>query len=274
MPELPEVETIARGLAPELAGRTVVAVELRRPASVQGDAALFRATLPGSRIADVGRRAKLLLVRLDRPAGGRTLAFHLKMTGRCYLPEPDAAPGKHAHLVFALDNGRSLFFEDARTFGYCRLFGPGELEGWDFYRTLGPEPLEIGAAAFAALFAGRRGRIKALLMDQTVLAGIGNIYADETLFRAGIRPDTPADRVPAKKLKSLHGHVQAVLAEAIAACGSSISDYRDAHGNAGAFQNTFQAYGRAGAPCVRCATPLVAIKVAGRTSTYCPHCQR
>ena len=166
-----------------------------------------------------------------------------------------------------------------RKFGLVQALTPGELAELPFYRGLGPEPLELDAPGFLRCFrnthgtANRKGRIKALLLDQRILAGVGNIYADEALFRAGLRPDTPAERIPDSRLVLLHASLQAVLREAIAACGSSIRDYRTAQGSAGAFQKCFRVYGRGGQPCLSCGTPLQRGTVAGRGSVWCPACQ-
>jgi len=277
MPELPEVHTIARGLERQIVGQTIALVDVKAPRAVHGDPAVFSAALAGRRVASVGRRAKLLLLDFSPPL---TLAVHLKMTGRLYVPARDAQPDKHTHIVFHFENVGTpsapdrLFFHDVRKFGYCRLFAAGELTQWEFYRRLGPEPLELAPAAFPELFAGRTAAIKALLLDQRVIAGVGNIYADESLFRAGIRPDARASTISHARRLALGAALREVLTAAIAACGSSIRDYRDASGNAGAFQNSFQVYGRAGRPCLVCGHTLAAIKVAGRTSTYCGRCQK
>ncbi|AGW14601.1 bifunctional DNA-formamidopyrimidine glycosylase/DNA-(apurinic or apyrimidinic site) lyase [Megalodesulfovibrio gigas] len=272
MPELPEVETIARGLRPALEGRGIVSLDIRHAGSVRGglDAKTLAATVPGRRILAVSRRAKLLLLTLSDDL---ILAFHLKMTGRLHLPAPDELPDRHTHLIFHLDNGGRLFFMDMRKFGYCAALTAGQLQAFPFYAALGPEPLETSPEDLAGRLKGRRGRIKALLLDQTVLAGVGNIYADEALFRAGLRPDAPADAVSASRKIGLMTHVRAVLQEGIDSCGASIRNYVDARGDAGAFQNTFNVYGRAGQPCPRCAASLEKMTVAGRTSTFCPRCQ-
>ncbi len=335
MPELPEVETIACGLRPQLAGRRIVSVSVRNAGTVQGDAAAFARCVPGRVITGVGRRGKLLLMELapldgpdatdggasgvamagadassetppdaadlmachdasgkvagsgasgtmgasgtDGTGGNRVphlLGVHLKMTGRLFVYGPEVAPNSHTRVVFGLDDGNRLFFDDARKFGYVRALSEADLATWDFWRSLGPEPLEIAAPDFATLFRGRRGRIKALLLDQTVIAGIGNIYADESLFRASIRPDAQAGELSPERLRVLHGHLVDVLRESIAECGSSIRDYRDAHGDAGAFQNRFRVYGRSGQPCVACGRTLTTGKVAGRTTVFCERCQK
>ncbi len=269
------MHTIACGLEPETAGRVIQAVDILWPGSVHGPVTAFQDALAGASVVSVGRRAKLLLFHLEG-AGGAPLvmAAHLKMTGRFFFPEGGPTADSHARVVFRLDNCRELVFHDMRKFGYVRLFTPGQLQEWDFYKNLGPEPLELDAAGFLDRFRNRRGSIKALLLNQSVIAGIGNIYADESLFRAGIRPDAQANQVSEARLKRLYTAVQDVLQEAIAACGSSIRDYRDARGDAGAFQNSFRVYGRKGLSCPVCGRALHGVKVAGRSSCFCPLCQR
>ncbi len=212
------------------------------------------------------------------------LAVRLGMSGKLWMAVPGTEPEKHTHVLFDLggtgghgrepDRGIRLFFIDPRTFGSMRAIPGGGLDAWPAFAALGPEPLEVGPEDFAARFAGRSGKMKALLLDQNVVAGVGNIYADESLFRAGISPEARADRVSEARLVRLHAALQEVLAEAIAANGSSIRDYRDAHGDSGAFQNAFRAYGRHGQPCLACGTKLTKTTVAGRTTTYCRKCQK
>jgi len=288
MPELPEVETIARGLRGVLAGRRISEVSTPGEHALRykdHDAARFRSRVQGARILGVGRRGKLLLLDLEPAAAAAplTMTVHLRMTGRLFIPAPglgagcapELATSPHAHVVFRVDGLEApLVYHDVRKFGWVLALTAEELAAWPFWATLGPEPLELDAARFAALFRHRKGRIKALLLDQKVIAGIGNIYADESLFRAGIRPDAPADRLGGGALERLHGSLQEVLREAIAACGSSISDYRTASGDAGAFQNSFQVYGRGGECCLRCGEVLQRTTVAGRTSVFCPCCQK
>ena len=294
MPELPEVETIARTLAPQVEGRRIVACEILNPTTFEGPIPLGKVV--GGRIGHPGRRGKLLLLPLVSgaeqpwvpdpvcPSGALAkhlssgpervtgIGFHLKMTGRLFVYPAGTQPEKHTRLLFDLDDGSRLFFDDARKFGYVRVLSPRTIADWDFWRKLGPEPLEMDADAFAARFAGRRGAIKALLLDQSVLAGCGNIYADESLFRAGIRPD--AQLVAPERLKRLHAALCEVLRESIDACGSSIRDYRTARGDAGAFQNAFRVYGRSGRNCLECGTALESCRIAGRATVLCPHCQR
>ncbi len=273
MPELPEVETIARTLEPQIRGRRVERVELLHRGTLDGRIGL--AFVQGCTVTGTGRRGKLLLIHFASESGKpQGLAFHLKMTGRLFVRGPEASPEIHTRAIFDLDNGNRLFFDDCRKFGYVRVLTPESLASWSFWHRLGPEPLDMGPEAFAALLSGRRSRIKALLLDQTVIAGIGNIYADESLFRAGIAPASPAGVLSEVQLYWLHTALREVLLESIAACGSSIRDYRTAYGDAGAFQNSFRVYGRAGSPCLSCGTKLHTCRVAGRTTVFCPRCQK
>ncbi|MDY7001609.1 MAG: bifunctional DNA-formamidopyrimidine glycosylase/DNA-(apurinic or apyrimidinic site) lyase [Thermodesulfobacteriota bacterium] len=271
MPELPEVETIVRGLGSELERVRISSLKLLYPGAVPKDRAAFKRQVPGRTITRVLRRGKLLLIELSPPL---YLAFHLKMTGRLILAGKNEDPDKHTRIVFQLANKKKLFFKDMRKFGYCRAFSRKGLDEWGFYATLGPEPLEIGTDEFVSLFSGRRARIKSLLLNQRVIAGIGNIYADEALFRARIRPDLSAADLDQQKLIQLCRSTREVLSEAIAANGSSIRDYQDPFGRPGSFQDNFKVYGKSGRPCPVCGTALSRSKVAGRTSTWCKHCQR
>lgn len=271
MPELPEVETIAQGLGREIAGAEIESVEVLHPCAVDGAPEDFARRLAGARINGVSRRGKVLIIHLGPDL---VMAVHLRMTGRLVIARDDVAPGKHTHLVIRLSDGRKLLYSDVRKFGSCRAVSPRELSKWAFYSTLGPEPLEISDQEFAGLMEGGKARIKSLLLDQKRLAGVGNIYADESLFRAGLRPDARAGDISGERLKRLHKCLVEVLTEAIAANGSSISDYVDSGGNAGSFQNDFRVYGRAGEPCKICGTSLSKCKVAGRSTTFCSRCQR
>ncbi len=272
MPELPEVETIAAGLRRVLPGRTITGVViLGAHLCPSRESKTHLENLPGRRIQAIRRRGKLLLLELN---DNGTLAVHLRMTGRIGLMPAGRAPEGHVHLLLDLDDRTTMFFQDQRKFGTCRFFGAQELEAWPFYARLGPEPLEISAEQFIARARPKKSRIKALLLDQQFLAGIGNIYADESLFRAGIHPAAAARTLSSARLRKLHAALRDVLTEAIAAGGSSIRDYRTAAGLVGAFQNTFQVYGRKDLPCIRCGRLMQSAKVAGRTSTFCPFCQQ
>lgn len=282
MPELPEVETIARTLAPQVLDRVISAARVLLPKTLEAGHALVPELFPGARIHAVRRRGKLLLMDLAASGGEKAthiMAFHLKMTGRLFVHPADAAPLKHTRMVFDLAGTAAaaparLFFDDARTFGYCRLMRPEDLSQWSFWAKLGPEPLTLEPEVFAAALAGKRGAVKALLLDQTVVAGIGNIYADEACFRAGVNPSAPAMSLSGKQKTLLLDSVKAVLRESIEECGSSIRDYRDANGDAGAFQNLFRVYGRAGQACLACGAALEKCVVAGRTTVFCPRCQK
>ncbi len=288
MPELPEVETVARTLAPEVEGRVIRRVSLLNASTLDGPLPLE--AVRGGRLMTPGRRGKLLLLPLEfsaHPGKLRCsacaavesgagcditgLGFHLKMSGRVFVHPEGTPPGRHTRLILDLDDGSRLFFDDARKFGYVRVLSPDSLAAWPFWNRLGPEPLDMDGEAFATCFLGRRGMVKSLLLDQTVIAGCGNIYADESLFRAGIRPD--AQDLSRERLLGLHEALRTVLLESIEACGSSIRDYRTARGDAGAFQNAFRVYGRSGKTCMICGTPLETCRIAGRTTVFCPQCQ-
>lgn len=280
MPELPEVETIVRTLAPQITGKRISATAALLPKCLQAGHSLLP-MLVGARILRIFRRAKLLLMEVETPAPDSApllLAFHLKMTGRFFVHPEGTSPLRHTRLVFDLDDGSRLFFDDARTFGFCRVMRPEDLNAWPFWQRLGPEPLNRPAADlaghFASAFAGRRAAVKALLLDQTVVAGIGNIYADEALFQAKIRPDRPASSLDPSDRERLAVSLQDILNLSIQECGSSIRDYRDAHGNAGAFQNSFAVYGRKAGPCFSCGSLLESCRIAGRATVFCPKCQR
>jgi formamidopyrimidine-DNA glycosylase len=268
MPELPEVETIARGLHTLVQGRRIEDAQLLTPGILRAGGT---ESLPGRTITLVSRRAKLLRLHLDH---GGPLVFHLKMTGRVWVAGPGLPLPKHTHLVCGLDGGDRLVFEDTRRFGYCAVFGPGERESWDLFARLGPEPLDTCADDLARRIGSRRACVKALLLNQTVLAGIGNIYADESLFAARIHPASLAANIPETKRLQLARELRRILLEAIAAGGSTISDYRNAYGKSGIFQDSFQVYGKKGEPCPACGRPLRAMQVAGRTSTHCARCQK
>lgn len=287
MPELPEVETVVRGLAPHVIGRTIQDVDVRYPGCLlpadgksrlnRGDAGAFRAATIGRKILNVRRRAKNIVLDLSPGENGPLhLLAHLKMSGALWVPPQtalaDAEADTHTHLLFALSGSVHMHFRDPRKFGYVLALTPQELE--DRLKSLGPEPLELSPQAFAKRAAGRRRQIKGLLLDQSFIAGVGNIYADEACHRAGIRPDARVEKLSSARLAKLHQAMQDVLAKAIAENGSTFRDYVNAHGEAGAFQNLFLVYGRAGKPCLGCGHTLASAAVAGRTTVYCPQCQK
>lgn len=263
MPELPEVETVARSIAP-LVGRRIVSAEFRCQRILRGsDPEQMAAGIEGRKIAAVHRYGKFLLVSLR---GGGYLVIHLGMTGRLLL---GGLPGKHTHAILTLDRGL-LLYDDPRQFG-CFQYSA---EFPERVRRLGPEPLEIPVDEFVAGLRRRKTRIKALLLNQRFLRGMGNIYADEALFRAGIHPLAIASRLRGDRARRLHQAIGAVLREAIDAGGSSISDYVDAEGRKGFFQFSHRVYQRTGEPCLVCRTPIRRILVAQRSSHFCPKCQK
>ena len=267
MPELPEVETVRRTLATVVEGRTIAAVSFAWPRTCAGDPRTTEARLAGQRIERLERYGKYLLFRLRRNRSDSLLVVHLRMTGNLII---DGAPGEFTRASMSLDNGTTVVFQDIRKFGRWewseRL--PARLA------SLGPEPLEIGRDEFADRLRSRRARLKALLLDQAFLRGLGNIYADEALFRARLHPLRSADGVGPRKARDLHEAIQAVLRDAIAAGGTSIRDYRDSRGVEGGFQRRIRIYGRDGEPCVNCGTRVRRVVVAQRGTHFCPRCQR
>ena len=267
MPELPEVETVRRTLAPVVEGRTIAAVSFAWPRTCAGDPRATEACLTGQRIARLERYGKYLLFRLHKGGSDSLLVIHLRMTGNLLV---NGAPGEHTRASMTLDDGNAVVFQDIRKFGRWewseRL--PARLAA------LGPEPLEIGSDDFAARLRSHRARLKALLLDQEFLRGLGNIYADEALFRARLHPLRSADGVGPRKARDLHGAIQAVLRDAIDAGGTSIRDYRDSRGAQGGFQRRIRIYGRDGEECVTCGTRVRRVVVAQRSTHFCPRCQR
>jgi formamidopyrimidine-DNA glycosylase len=313
MPELPEVETIARGLARRVSGDTIESIWLgQKPEPLKSSAREIAATLEHSRIAAVRRMGKHIVFELETTRVERTLLsakgrhsktqrpeskvdspqrslaphaeadegvcptqpsqaqwiVHLGMTGRLQVCEPQADILKHTHAILKLASGKELRFVDPRRFGRMSVAHAGGFE------TGGIEPLEADLNRFLALFRGRKTPIKSALLNQKLLRGVGNIYADESLFRAGIRPRRRASTIARDQLARLLTSVKEVLREAIALGGSSISDYVDSDGEDGFFQLQHRVYGREGEPCLVCATPIKRVVIAGRSSHYCPRCQK
>jgi formamidopyrimidine-DNA glycosylase len=275
MPELPEVETTARTLRPDLTGRTIVAVRgIDYPPLVEPLApGSFAQRLVGQRIEAVGRRAKLVLLHLGN---GEVLSIHLRMSGRLCVRPTEELPAPHTHAVLDLDNGRALHLRDPRKFGRMRLFTAEEFVAMGL--RLGPEPIMEGftvAVLAARLHARRRARLKAVLLDQRFLAGLGNIYADESLFRARLHPLRPAGSLSPEETARLHHAIQSVLSEAIAAEGTTLGDmgYLFGEGRSGSFAERLCVYGRQGEPCPACGAPIVRQVIAGRSSHFCPRCQ-
>jgi formamidopyrimidine-DNA glycosylase len=276
VPELPEVETVAADLRPELVGRTIVACDLRFPAIVRyPDPALFAMLVVGRRIEDLTRRGKYILHHLDGPQE-LVLVVHLGMTGQWRCVEVGAPEPDHLHAVLGLDDGRLLRYRDPRRFGRLLLGSAQELVASRALPRLGPEPIDpsFTAADLYRRLHVRRAPVKALLLDQAVVAGVGNIYADEACFRARVRPDRPANTLSRRSVGRLREALDSSLRQAIANRGSTVATYRDAWGEVGREQERLQVYGRAGQPCLRCGRPLSLVRLAGRSTVYCRRCQR
>lgn len=305
MPELPEVETIARGLDKRIAGDTIESVWLgSKPEPLKSSPAEIAAALEHARIARVRRVGKHIVFDLERSethvskttrrgapvdtksqaSGAPSLVssetrdhaqwiVHLGMTGQLLIASPDTESAKHTHAVLKLASGRELRFVDPRRFGRLAVmrFESGDGTG---FAAPGDEPLDAKIDRFIALFRDRKTPIKNALLNQKLLSGVGNIYADEALFRAKVRPRRRASSLTRAELQKLHAGLIAVLRQAIRAGGSSISDYVDADGREGFFQLKHRVYGREGQPCLVCKTPIKRVIIAGRSSHYCPHCQR
>ncbi len=274
MPELPEVETIRSRLAPDLTGRRLERVEIRDPRLTRPEPPEHvAAALEGERVAGVRRRGKYLVVVLE---SGRHLLVHLRMTGNVLHPAP---PGyeddPHVRAVVGLDDGSDVAYRDVRRFGTWELLEPGELEGYFAARRLGVEPLgrSFTASSLGRSLAGRRAPVKAALLDQRAAAGIGNIYADEALWYAGLNPLTPAGELDDEQVAALREAVRKALRLGIRRQGATLRDYRGADGSRGRMQHEFRVYGRADEPCDRCGTPIAKTRVAGRGTWYCPTCQ-
>lgn len=259
MPELPEVESVVRSLAPRLPGRKILSAEFHSKHVTPGNRKALAARMAGRTIVSVKRRGKFIVITLDQGM----FTVHLGMTGKLLL---DAPIGTHAHGIFSLDDG-VLVYDDPRQFGSIE-WNPSLDE------KLGPEPLEIGAADFVARLKKRSTRMKALLLDQSFVAGIGNIYADEILYAAQVHPLALASRVSKPRALLVHQAMREILQLAIEHRGSSISDYVDADGQRGGFQLLHNAYAREGEPCLRCFGRIRKILVAQRGTHYCPKCQK
>ncbi|MBO8138279.1 MAG: DNA-formamidopyrimidine glycosylase [Desulfotomaculum sp.] len=273
MPELPEVETVKRSLERLITGSAITDVNVLFPKVVKshtpGD---FKASLAGCKIKSLARRGKYLLVHLS---GDKTLVIHLRMTGRLvYLEEKDDLP-RYAHVIFYLEGGKRLVFADMRKFGHINLIPTAQLKNMPELKKLGPEPLgkEFTVQYLQQELRKRRTKIKALLLDQTFVAGLGNIYADEALHLAKIHPERTAQGLTGSEAAGLHHAIIKVLEQGIKNRGTSFSDYVDGEGNIGTNQYQLKAYQREGEPCSNCGTIIERKKVAGRSSFFCPQCQ-
>ena len=281
MPELPEVETIARGLHKRVAGDTIQSIWLgEKPEPLKSSPRDIAKVLEHSKIVQVRRVGKHIVFDLKQPSKGPDRrgrngqwVVHLGMTGKMQVTTPDAEVAKHTHAIARLASGREVRFVDPRRFGRLAVVGAQPSVSVSF-QAPGDEPLESQAERFIELFRGRKTPIKSALLNQKLLSGVGNIYADEALFRAGIRPRRRAASLTRDRLRKLHRAVQEVLREAIELGGSSVSDYVNADGEEGFFQLQHRVYGREGEPCLVCGTPIKRAVIAGRSSHYCSHCQK
>jgi formamidopyrimidine-DNA glycosylase len=295
MPELPEVETIRRGLAPKIVGRKIVRAEVRLKKQVRGmSAPRFAEQLAGRRIESLGRRAKFLLFGLDK---GQTLLGHLGMSGQISywdhtkedsssfsvspLTGLQRSPGqhpidKHTHVLLHLDGGDRIQYRDIRQFGYLKLMATAAVPELPSLKRLGIEPLGDGFtwAAFSEALARHRGGLKALLLNQSAVVGLGNIYADEACFRSGLNPKQPVERLKEPQRRALFEAIPAVLNQALANKGTTLMDYRTSDGGYGLNQDKLLAYGRAGEDCKTCGKTLKKTQVSQRTTVFCAHCQR
>lgn len=266
MPELPEVETIKRDLEKIIVGKKIAEVCVHNPAVIrQPSVEKFKKWLEGAAIKNILRKAKVLILELSN---GKSLAIHLKMTGQ--LVYPGASP--KSRVSFHLSDGTQLDFNDQRLFGELRL-----LDDWrslKFIQGLGPEPFDMSEAQFKEMFSKKKTKVKPLLMDQTFISGIGNLYAAESLFRARINPERPANSLSDNEKEILFKEIQATLKEAIYYGGSSVDDYVRLSGKPGGYVPYHKVYGREGKPCVACKTPIKRIALGGRGTFFCPKCQK
>jgi formamidopyrimidine-DNA glycosylase len=276
MPELPEVESLRRILVRSVVGRTIVSVRIAEKRLRRPVAADFAAKITSRRIVKLSRRAKYLIVELD---GGHVMLVHLGMSGSLTHREDgfraDDFDLRHDHLEFLLDDGSRLVYNDPRRFGLIRLVERAELTSTPELKGLGPEPLsrEFNAGYLAALARGRTAAIKNVIMDQRIVAGIGNIYASEILFRAGVRPTRRAGRVTRSEIEKIVAATPVILRAAIGSNGTTFRSYRDSRGQPGRFARRLRVYGREGEPCSTCSTPIRNVVVGQRASFYCPKCQ-
>jgi formamidopyrimidine-DNA glycosylase len=285
MPELPEVETVRRGLQQFAVGHRIIAIEVRSPKQWIGDSAL----VIGRMITGIERRGKLILIRLD---SGTAISCHLKMTGQLLWSADlqtqvagghpsvvyiENLPNPHTRVIISCDQGATLYFNDLRKFGYFEVLDQTAEQDHVFLNKLGPEPLTDGFTVeylTRSLRKAAKATIKPLLLDQSVIAGLGNIYADEALFRAGIYPTRKAGQLDSEEISALYQAINETIALAIKHGGSTERDYRTAVGEKGTYQNVAQVYHRTGQPCVNCGSPIERIKLGGRSTHFCSRCQR
>ena len=273
MPELPEIEVLKRSLEPRLAGRRILEVRIHAPALREPLDRRSLMSLAGRRVERLGRRSKYLLIEIEQ---GATLVIHLGMSGRLTLAPVATELEAHEHLSFRLDGGERLRLRDPRRFGLAFVASTDGLEADRHFRHLGAEPLSpvLTGGQLAALAHGRRGPVKSFLMDGRLLVGVGNIYATEALHRAGIHPSRSVARIGAERWQRLAEAVVGILERAIEEGGTTLNDFTDGAGQEGDFQGSLAAYGRAGEPCLTCGSTLRRMVQSGRSTFYCPRCQR
>ncbi|MCT6902299.1 MAG: DNA-formamidopyrimidine glycosylase [Lactobacillus sp.] len=272
MPEMPEVETVRRTLLPLIKGKTIKEVTVWYPKIITGDAKEFKKQLAGKRIETIDRYAKYLLIRLS---GHLTVVSHLRMEGKYRLVKVNTKKDKHDHVQIVFNDNSALRYNDVRKFGRMQLITTGTEKESTGIGKLGAEP---NSQAFTVSYlqkglARKKKNIKNTLLDQSVVAGLGNIYVDEVLWETKIHPLSQANTIPAERVAQLHDNINSLIELAIAERGTTIHTYLDANGKTGGFQKMLQVYGHKGEPCVRCGTPLEKIKVNGRGTTFCPKCQ-
>jgi len=269
---MPEVETVRRGLISQVKGRKITNVEIRYQNLITGDVGQFKEFVTGTTITDIGRRAKFLLIHLDN---GYTIISHLRMEGRYKISADPSAIDKHSHAIFTLDNGQKMIYNDVRKFGRMQLWNTDDLENNKSIQKLGPEPLSA-AFTFNNLkprIMRHRKDIKTVLLDQSVMSGLGNIYVDEVLWKVKIHPETPANHLNDTDIQNIIEVSNEEMKKAIASGGSTVRSYVDATGHKGNMQNSLKVYGKEGTPCPRCGTDIEKIKVGGRGTHFCPKCQ-
>ena len=273
MPEMPEVETICRSLRKHVEGKVVREVEIRLPRLIKWPSPEdFRAVLVGREILSLERRAKYMLFHLT---DGWVLVIHLRMTGRLFYRDSGTLADMSARISFHLTDGDSLEYSDTRTLGTLYLLRENELDRIYGLATLGPEPLspQFTVEYLVAALAKRKGKLKTVLLDQSVIGGLGNIYVDESLARAHLHPERKANLLTEAEIGTLFEAINAVISKGICGGGTTLRDYRDGEGNRGSFQEELCVYGRKGMPCPVCGTDIIRMEVAGRGTHYCPHCQ-
>ncbi len=269
MPELPEVETIVRGLREKLIGRQIRSVQVRTPTLLRSPLITFRKQLTGAIIRKIERKGKFILIGLGN---GSTLIIHLKMTGQLLLIPEGRPVDKHTHLIFNLQpRDLQLRYRDVRKFGFLGLLTPGQ--EWPQLADLAPDPFDLTARDFYERLQQKKRAIKPLLLDQRFISGLGNIYVDESLFRSRIHPLTPSQTLNWDQARGLHRLIRQVLREAIKAKGTTVSDYRGPEGIVGGFQHYLRVYDCTGEPCRFCGTPIHKTRVGGRGTHFCPSCQ-